>query len=225
MNGNSPTRRHLASVARFAAIWGVLWAPTSFASVGHGRAQQAPAPIERRAPGQGRPGPASSGDRGAAFPRGEHLAEWMNQRSNLTPEQQQSALEQEPGFHDLPQGTQQRVRDRLAQLNAMSPAQRQRVLARNEAMERLTPEQRGEVRGAMGQLGALAPEERREVARTFRALRDLPPEQRIGAYATGRYGPALNDTQRGVLFNLLRVEPMLPPPDGAAGVPTRAPGR
>ena len=102
------------------------------------------------------------------------------------------------------------MQDRLAQLDAMDPQRRQRLLARNEALERLSPEQRGEVRGAMSQLGSLPLDQRQAVARTFHALRELPPEQRIAAYASGGYGTALNDTQRGVLFNLLRVEPMLP---------------
>ena len=74
------------------------------------------------------------------LPHGEHLAEWMNQHRDLSPQQQQQALDREPGFRELPQPTQQRMRDRLTQLDAMTPDQRQRVLARNEALERLTPE-------------------------------------------------------------------------------------
>ena len=170
--------------------------------------QQAPAPIERRPPS---PRPAGANGEAHHGPRGEHLAEWMNQHSSLTPQQQQQALEREPGFRELPQPTQQRMRERLAQLDAMTPEQRQRLLARNEAMERLSPDQRAEVRGAMSQLGDLPQDQRHTVARTFRALRDLPPEQRIQAFSSGRYGQ-LNDNQRTVLFNLLRVEPMLPPP-------------
>ena len=231
MSGSSKIRRRFALAARFGALSGVLCLASAGAWGAAGRlhagAQQVPAPIERRPPvsAQVRPGVRSPDRPERSVPRGEHLAEWMTQHSSLSLEQQQSALANEPGFRDLPEQTQQRMRDRLTQLNAMNPAQRRRILARNEAMERLTPEQRGEVRGAMGQLGNLSPEERRQVAHTFRALRDLPPEQRIGAYATGRYGPPLNDTQRGVLFNLLRVEPMLPPPDGGSGATMRSPIR
>ncbi len=150
--------------------------------------------------------------------RGEHLAEWMNQHSSLTPQQQQQALEHEPGFQELPRNTQQRMLDRLSQLDAMNPRQRQRVLARTEVMERLNPGQRAEVRSAMAQLGSLPVNDRRAVAQTFRALRELPAEQRIQAYASGRYGAPLNDTQRTVLFHLLQVEPMLPPPAAPSGV-------
>ncbi len=170
--------------------------------------QRAPAaqPMRRSGPGGGQ---AQGAARNA--PRGEHLAEWMNQHGNLTPAQQQQALEREPGFHELPPQTQQRERERLAQLNAMNPQQRQRLLERNEHMEQLSPEQRGQVRGAMQQLGSLPPDQRRVVARNFRELRDLPPEQRYAAMSR----MPLNDEQRATLNNLMRVEPMLPPPEPA----------
>lgn len=185
------------------------------------QATQYPAPIERRPPRQN--GPAASQQGSSRSPnaperagiRGEHLAQWMDQHRDLTPQQQQQALQHESGFRDLPPQTQQRMMDRLAQLDAMTPAQRQRRLSHIEAMEKLNPTQRAEVRAAMSQLGALPQEQRRSVAQTFRALRDLPAEQRVQAYASGRYGPPLSDTQRTVLFNLLKVEPMLPPPGPA----------
>lgn len=141
---------------------------------------------------------------------GEHLAEWMNQHSSLSPTQQQQALEREPGFHDLPQPTQERMRQRLSQLNTMAPAQRQRLLARNEAIEHLAPDQRSELRGAMQQLGALPPDQRRSVAHSFRELRDLPVDQRMAALNSDRYRGTLNETQRSALTNLLRVEPIVP---------------
>ena len=197
---------------------------------------QAPAPIERRSPPTSASNPAAANPAAAShetnlprtyapqananaqrrgvppLPRGEHLAQWMSQHSNLTPEQQQEALGHEPGFGNLPSETQQRYRERLAQLDALNPQKRERFLARTEAMERLTLDQRAEVRGAMSQLGALPPDQRRAVAQTFRALRDLPPNQRVNALNSGRYGPPLDNGQRAVIFGLLQVEPMLPPP-------------
>ncbi|HVG25964.1 MAG TPA: DUF3106 domain-containing protein [Acidobacteriaceae bacterium] len=184
--------------------------------------RQAPAPIERRPP-HTQPTPPSNStapNRPSSYmgspsgTRGEHLAEWMNQHSSLTPEQQKQALEQEPGFRNLPSQTQQRMRDRLAQLDAMPPQRRQRLLDRTEAIEHLNLDQRAEVRGAMQQLGSLPPEQRRAVARSFRELRDLPADQRFAAMNSDRYR-WMNDTQRSALGNLLRVEPLLPPPDSA----------
>lgn len=215
MKDRFPTRRRASRAVRTAVVWlgAAFLVPQGWSAPQY---VQSPAPIERRPP---QPHPSgTNGARGAnqaqpkGLPRGEHLAEWMNQHRDLTPQQQQEALDREPGFRELPQGTQQRMRDRLAQLDAMGPEQRQRLLARNEALEQLSPDQRAEFRGAMSQLGNLPLEQRRPVAQTFRALRELPPEQRISAFATGRYGPPLSDSQRAVLFNLLRVEPLMPPP-------------
>jgi hypothetical protein len=158
---------------------------------------------------QRRNGQAPGLNQGNRAPKGEHLAEWMNQHSGLSLAQQQQALQREPGFRELPPQTQQRELDRLAQLNAMSPQQRDRLIRNNEHLELLTPDQRGQVRGAMQQLGALPPDQRRVVARNFRELRDLPPEQRASAMSR----MPLNDAQRATLGNLLRVEPLLPPPE------------
>ena len=187
--------------------------------------QRAPAPVERRSPpalpasgaAVAEASPLRPAQRnlppGARTGRGVPLAQWMNQHSQLSPPEQQHALEREPGFHDLPQPTQDRMRQRLNQLDSMPPAQRQKLLARNEAMEHLAPDQRLQVRSAMQQLGALPIEQRRTVARTFRQLRDLPPDQRAAALNSEQYRGQFTDTQRSTLDNLLRIEPMLPPPD------------
>ncbi len=180
------------------------------------RGQQAPAPIERRPAGGGgmvRPGiPAGQGHLVGPNGRrgGEHLPEWMNQHQGMTLEQQQQALDREPGFRELPLQTQMQMHQRLAQLNAMTPEQRARTLAHTEAMERLTPVQRGQVRGAMEQLGSLPMDQRRQVIRSFRELRMLPPEQRMGMLSSARYA-WLNYEQRTVLTNLIVVAPLLPP--------------
>ena len=186
---------------------------------GRGYAQQGqrPAPIERRPPGgivrPGQPygapvqkhlvGP--NGRRG-----GEHLPEWMAQHQGMTLEQQEAALDREPGFRELPPQTQQQMHQRLAQLNAMTPEMRARTLAHSEAMERLNPAQRSQVRGAMEQLGSLPMEQRRMVIRSFRELRMLPPAERFEVLNSPRYG-WLNYEQRTVLTNLIVVAPLLPP--------------
>src|SRR5947208_657654 len=40
----------------------------------------------------------------------EHLPQWMARHSEMPLAEQQKALESEPGFHDLPSETQQRLR-------------------------------------------------------------------------------------------------------------------
>lgn len=146
-----------------------------------------------------------------SVPRGAHLGQWMQQHSNLSPQQQQHALEREPGFSQLPQATQQRMVERLNRLNSMPEPQRERVLQRGEALERLNPQQRVQVRSAMGQLGALPEDRRRAVARTFRELRTMTPEQQNQLLGSPEYRQQFSDEERGTLGNLLSVSPLLPP--------------
>lgn len=141
----------------------------------------------------------------------EHLEQWMNRHSNMPLAQQQRALESEPGFRQLPQQTQQHLRNRLTQLNDMPPEQRRRLIERNEAIERLSPPQRQQVRGAMQQLGALPIDRRRMVARAFRDLREMPPSQRQAALNSDRFRGQFSEQERGTLYQLLDVEPLLPP--------------
>jgi hypothetical protein len=170
------------------------------------RGQQQAAPIERRPPGVGEQHLVNpDGQRG-----GEHLADWMSRHSGMTLEQQQQALDREPGFRQLPPPQQLRMHEHLAELHSMSPGERGRLLEHTEAMERLTPFQRSEVRGALQQLGSLPLEQRDMVARCFRQLRTLPPSQRMGAMMSGRFS-GLNPAQRTVLMNLIQIAPMLPP--------------
>jgi hypothetical protein len=167
--------------------------------------QGQPAPIVRQPPPGREMEPARAGASPGRVPQQGHLAQWMNQHSNLTPAEQMQALQREPGFRELPQQTQQRYMNRLGQLNAMPLQQRQRLLASNEAMEKLTADQRAQVRGAMQQLGG------------------LPEDQRGAALNSERYRGQLNPQQMETLRGLMRVEPMLPPPEPRPGQGQRPP--
>ena len=142
----------------------------------------------------------------------EHLPQWMAHHQGLSPADQQRALENEPGFRQLPPQTQQRMRDRLSQLNSMNPQQRTHVLERAEQMENLSPQQRQQVRGAMAQLGVLPMDRRRVVARAFRDLREMPPQQRQAYLNSDYIQRQLSPEERGTLTNLMAVEPLLPAP-------------
>lgn len=179
--------------------------PQQFHSDANQPAFRAGPPIYRN--GQPANGERGNGQRAATGPPG-HLNQWMEQHRNLTPQQQQQALEREPGFKQLPPQQQARVRARLDQLNAMPPDQRQRVLDRVESMERLTPTQRQQVTSTMGQLHSLPPDRQRAVAFAFRNLRQLPPDQRPAAAEA--YSRNLSPQERDTLNNLLRTEPYLP---------------
>lgn len=188
-----------------ALLAAVLVAATGCASAAGGQA-----PIVRQAPSASAAQPMNAPPKPAASPTKEHLPEWMERHRDLTPQQQQQALQNEPGFRQLPAATQQRMLSRLAQLNAMAPQQRRQLLERAEEMEHLNPDQRQQVRGAMAELGRLPAERRRIVARAFRDLRMMPVNQRQ-AYLSSEYlHRELSPQERITLGDLMAVEPLLP---------------
>jgi len=229
MNRNTPTRNPLRTAHQRAArlLPAVLVCAFAFTTAsaergGHHAAfqatrSQAPAPIERKPPPAPHPQSGNAATPGRLGTNHQHLSEWMQSHSNLTLDQQQHALEAEPGFRQLQPDVQQRMHDRLAQLNAMNPQQRQHALANTEAMERLSPPQRQQVRSALGDLGALPEDRRRFVARTFRALRDMPDAQRQAYLNSPQFRSQFSDHERATLNNLFTVAPYLPPPPPPAG--------
>lgn len=159
------------------------------------------APPQRPVPESGFPGVQHPGR------NQEHLLQWMDRHSNLTPDQQQKALEREPGFHDLPSQTQERMRERLSQLNNMSPDRRRRWLERNEAIAQLEPQQRQQVRDAMRQFGALPQDRKRQVAQAFRELRDLQPGEQQKLLQSDRYRGQFSPQEMDALSGLVSIEP------------------
>jgi hypothetical protein len=139
-----------------------------------------------------------------------HLPEWMNNHQNLTPQQRENALRQEPGFKQLPQDQQQRLINRMHALDNAPPQQRQRMLQRNEMFEHLSPEQKAGVRGASQAFHQMPADRQTEVRRAFQDLRGVPPAQRQSVLNSARFQQQFSPQERTVLGNLLSVEPYQP---------------
>lgn len=136
-----------------------------------------------------------------------HLPQWMSQHQNMPAGQQERMLRQEPGFNRLSPGEQQRQIQQLHQLNQMSEGQRDRRLARAEALERLSPAQQAQVKQSSRDLVALPPDRQAVVRRAFQDLRGVPTEQRDTILNSARYNATFSPQERGILSNLLRIEP------------------
>jgi hypothetical protein len=136
-----------------------------------------------------------------------HLGMWLQRHQNLSPQQQERALQSEPGFKQLPPETQQRLLSRLQQLNRMPPAQRQRTLDRIEAMERLTPQMRQQVRTSIQEFRSLPPDRQRMVRKAFRDLREYPPEQRTAMMNSPKFAAQFSPQERSILGNFLVISP------------------
>jgi phage-related protein len=136
-----------------------------------------------------------------------HLGTWLQRHQTLSPEQQERALQSEPGFSRLPPETQQRLLTRLRQLNKMPPEQRQRTVDRIEAMEHMTPQMRQQVRTSFQDFRSLPPDRQRMVRKAFRDLREYPPEQRTAMMNSPKFQAQFSPQERSILGGFLAVEP------------------
>jgi phage-related protein len=136
-----------------------------------------------------------------------HLGDWLQRHENLTPEQQEQALQSEPGFSRLPPETQQKLLARLRQINRMPPQQRQRTVDHIEALEHLTPQMRQQVRASVQEFHALPADRQRLMKKALRDLREYPPEQREAMMNAGQFQSQFTPEERSILGNILAVEP------------------
>jgi Protein of unknown function (DUF3106) len=167
-------------------------------------------------PGYGPPGqsasrtpyapPAANVNRGNQ----QHLGGWLQSHSGESFASQEQSLRQEPGFSRLPQPQQQRLIDRLHQLDTMPAQRRERTLGRIENLERLSPDRRQQVRNSAQELSNMPEERKQQIRSAFRGLRDLPPQQRQQQLDSPAFRAQYNDHERQILGNLLSVEPYQP---------------
>jgi hypothetical protein len=148
-------------------------------------------------------------------PQGEggrqpHLGTWLASHGNLPPQEQERALQSEPGFNRLPPETQQRLMGRLQQLNRMPPRQRQRTIDQIEAMEHLSPQMRQQVKSSVFAFRNMPPDRQRMMRKAFRDLREYPPEQRQAMMNSGQFQAAFTPQERSILGDMLSVEPYRP---------------
>ena len=205
--GVAPTYRGLPP--GYAGRPGPLGRPPAYPGVAPNRY----APLPRPAYGPGMPyAGVPRGPYGAppAEARGQHLGSWLQSHQGQSFASQEDSLRREQGFNRLPQQQQQRLIDRLHQLDSMPPAQRQRWIGRNENFEHLSPERRQAFLGSMQEMRTMDPARKQQVRSAFRVLRDMPPEQREHVLNSPAYRSLYSDHEREVLGNLLSVEPYTP---------------
>lgn len=172
-------------------------------------------------PGFARPGnPGGQGNVGrpgySSFPApvyapSGHLGAWLNEHRGVPVQQQEQMLRRDPSFSRLPQSDQQRLMRQLNRVDQMPEAQRERRLARAEALERLSPQDRTQVNMAARRWATMPAGRQTLMRQAFRDLRGVPPDQRATVLNSERYRNAFTPEERGVLSDVLRVEPYEPP--------------
>lgn len=126
-------------------------------------------------------------------------------------QQQEKLLRNDPSFKRLPPGDQQRLMQQLRQVDRMPAGERERRLARNEMLEGLSPEQQMQINRSATRFQDLPQARRALVRQAFQELRSVPLDQRQTVINSARYQNMFTPRERGILSNLLRVEPYQPP--------------
>ena len=145
--------------------------------------------------------------------REEHLERWMQSHGSLSLGEQQRALQNEPGFRELPRQVQQNRLNMLGRLYNMNPQQRSRMLSGVENLERLSPQQQQQWDHAVQQLHGSAIPRRSMMIHAIADLREMPPDQRQQVIDSLRFAGDFSAEERQTIRTILTVYP----PNHSAG--------
>jgi Protein of unknown function (DUF3106) len=149
--------------------------------------------------------------------RGPHIGQWLKRNQNLTVDQQEQKLRDDPEFQKLTPQQQQHLIDRLHQFNSLSPQQRQRMLTRMDAFEHLSPEQQQQARQIFGQIRQLPDGRRQQFRQGLRQLADAPPEQRQAMVESNDFRNNYTENERDLMQQVVKLNIL--PPKGAPEPP------
>jgi len=161
---------------------------------------------QQRRPYQGR------AEQAARAPQG-HAGDWLRHYKDMSPAEQERALQNDPGFHRLSPERQQQLRQRLQHFSSLPPQQQQRMLNRMETWEHLTPGQKQQARELFGRMQQLSPDRRRMVTTAVRDLRTMPPEQREQIIDSNRFKGMFSPQERDIMRGATKL-PLAPPENG-----------
>jgi len=119
-------------------------------------------------------------------------------------------LRADPNFRRLPAAEQQRVVQQLHQVDGLTEEQRQRRLARAEIIEHLSPQERMRINLSARRWAELPVDRQAQMKTAFRDLRGVPVDQRQTELNSARYRGLFTPEERGILSDMLRVEPFQP---------------
>jgi hypothetical protein len=160
----------------------------------------------------GQPKNSNNANRGAQRP-GARMGEWLQNHKNLSPDQQEKLLENDPNFKQLPPERQAALKERLRKFNNMAPEQRERALNRMQWMAGLSPEQRQQIRQSNETLQTLPQDRQVMVHKALRHLRQMDPQGREQVLNSERFKNTFSDQEQGILKQLSAINP----PEGGPG--------
>ncbi len=150
------------------------------------------------------------------------MGDWLATHKDLPLDQQEKALENDPGFKRLAPDRQSALKERLRKFNSLTPEQRDLALKRMNYMASLSPDERKALRDANQKLQALPPERRVAIHKALRHLRQMDPQQRAELMQSDRFKSTFSDQEQGILKELANINPPAAPA-GAVPQPAQSP--
>ena len=130
------------------------------------------------------------------------VGEWLTRSQNLSPTDQQKALNNDPEFKKLAPERQQQLRKQLEDFNKLSPEEKDRVIRNMQAFDRLPPDQQRHLREIQGKLRDV-PDDRRKMMQTaLRSLRQMEPAEREQVLNSDKFKGMFNDNEREIMRGL-----------------------
>lgn len=154
----------------------------------------------------GQPRNPNHANKGAQQPN-RRMGDWLQNHKNLSPDQQEKLLENDPNFKRLPPERQAELKERLRRFNSLTPEQRERALNRMQWMASLTQEQRQDIREANQKLQGLPQERQMMVHKALRHLRQMDPQERQQVLASDRFKSTFSEQEQGILKQLSVINP------------------
>ena len=136
------------------------------------------------------------------------LGAWLRAHKDMSLEQQEKALENDPDFsHRSPQ-IQAQLKERLRKFNGLPQQQKEKALINMEYWEKLSKEQKEQIRQAHEHMVTLSPERRVMVRKELRDLRKMTPAQRQQTFDSEQFKATFSDQEQAILRNLAEINPM-----------------
>jgi len=158
----------------------------------------------RPAQGPNRQG-APAGERRYRSGEGVRAGDWLRQHKDLSPAEQQRALESDPAFRGLPADRQERLRERLQKFNSLPPQQRDVIIQRMQAWNRLDPDQRNRARDLFSQFRNLPEDRRSRLTGAFRSLREMNPQERQRVFTSPGFLTGFTNQEREILRGMTEL--------------------
>ena len=127
---------------------------------------------------------------------------WFDDLAKMSPEDRKKALEDNPGFRQLPPERQEQVRQRLEDFSAISPERRAMMRDRWEIMSSLSEEGRQRVREVFPRWNHLPDDRRKAIGDEFRAMRGRTAADRERRFSDPEFQKNFSPTEQQLLKDL-----------------------